>query len=516
MKKNTKLLIGTAIGVAVLAAALTVVLMLPSRDTDIKVEDNNAILLYDKTALTPEDITVRNEGGEYQLLCYEVVQPVSKEEESSEDSSIPVLNASELEEDSKDATEEHILLYTMQEYPTETLSRTMTDNLAEECRYMAASKLIDKSGIRYGEYGLDQPRAEAKIVFSDNSSVRLQFGKEAPDNMGVYLRYNEDPNVYLVPSNLVEMFFVEKLQMFEKKLTAGLGDNLVQEVTVSGTGYPQELQITKNDTNAISGTYVMKQPYRASITDSQVQNLANGFYSFSAAEVAAVGVKESDLSKYGLDQPYQKLSMKLDNDKVSTIIAGQKDQDGKIYLTTPKNTIVYRMNAEDIPWYGVEKSYFLTSGILEANENAIDTMTVRQNGKEDVYRFEREYKVSDNYMDNVISNVYLGKEKLNIQYVLYYIADLSGIRRQDKAPGSLDGSKEIFSVKYTYIKDSPLTDTLTLYETSDKKIIAVLNGNIEGFINAGYARELMQQTEALRQNEFVYEMEQPEQSSSAS
>ena len=440
MKKNTKLLIGAAAGVGILGAVLAVVLFLPSQNHEIKVEDNNTILLYDKSSLIPDDITIKNESGEYELMCFDYTQPAATDESSS--------SGSQDGEVSQEMVT--ILTYTMQDYDTEPLSRTMTDNLASECRYMAATKLIDKSGSRYAEYGLEKPRAEAVIYFSDNSKVTLRFGSNAPDNMGVYLTMDDNPNVYLVPGNMVEMFFVEKLQMFDKQLTGEMGEGTLKELTISGSGYPEELTVTANDTNANAGIYVMKHPCRVSCEDSRVLNLAGSFFGISATRVAAVAVTEKDYPQYGLDTPYQTVNLSLSDGTKLTLYASEKDKDGMCYLTSPSKTMIYQMSTDELSWYGVEPDDLRTDGVLVPDPAHIKAMTISRKGITDRYLFQREEKLSEKYEENIITKVTLNGTQLDIQNVLNFLSNMELITCHEETPQNLDGCTLVCSIKLQY------------------------------------------------------------------
>ena len=512
MKKTTKLLIGAAAAVGILGVVLAVVLAIPSQNHEIKVEDNNTILLYDKSSLIPDDIVVKNESGEYELMCFDYAQPVSKEESVSE--AAPASDASDSSEESQTSEETTVILtYTMQDYDTEPLSRTMTDNLAQECRYMAATKLIDKSGSRYEEYGLDKPRAEAAVSFSDNSRVMLRLGKDAPDNMGVYLRINDDPNVYLVPSNMVDMFFVEKLQMFDKQLTGEMGDGTLKELEITGTGYPQKLLVTANDTKANAGLYVLKQPSRLSCQDSSVSLFAGSLFGLSATRVAAVAVTEKDYPAYGLDKPYQSMKLTLTDGKKVTLLASEKDKDGMCYLTSPTKTIIYQMSTEDLSWYGADADTFRTDGVLAVDSRYVDVMTITRKGIVDRYLFQREEKLSENYEDNIVTKVSHNGILLDMQNVLYFMTNTEGVTAKDEKPKSLDDCTLLMSIRFEYSDNSPYEDKLELYETADGRTVAVLNDSIEGYTDDAYVDELLEQAKQLASGLEVPLLAKEEQSS---
>ena len=99
MKKNIQFIIFSAAIVLVLVAALIVVLNIPETDdSGEKIDSGSDILLYDKTGLDAEEITVKNSSGEYVLigfnyaeqassLGYESSAAESSDEESSSSSS---------------------------------------------------------------------------------------------------------------------------------------------------------------------------------------------------------------------------------------------------------------------------------------------------------------------------------------------------------------------------------------------------------------------------------------------
>ena len=202
MKKNTKIIISMSSVIVVLGIVLGVILAQPSENSSENTNENTDILLLDKSSLDVDDVTIKNASGEYQILGYKYSEEVKADEEIS-------------------------MFYTMQGYENTLMSKYMTDNLVKECQTVAATRVIDKSGKKYGDYGLDKPSVEVKVIYSDNSKVNMYFGNEAPDKSGVYCRIDGNKNVYLVNSASVDMFFIDKLQLFDKQLT-GLMEDIEQ------------------------------------------------------------------------------------------------------------------------------------------------------------------------------------------------------------------------------------------------------------------------------------------------
>ncbi len=502
MKKNTKLLIGSAIGVGILGAALAVVLMLPSQNEQIEVVNDDAILLFDKQNLEPEDITVKNESGEYQLLGYQYKTYVSQKASESKTSSAASSETAN-DNDEEDEDDKIKMIYTMQDHPNETLSKTLTDSLYEECCYMAATKIIDRSGNNYKEYGLDSPRAEISVIYSDNSSIQMQLGNEAPDNMGVYFKLGENKNVYLVPANLVDVFFVDKLQMFDKNISSVLDEkSFISGLEVKGQGYKNELIVSENKTKTNSGKYIMDKPYRASCSDERVRAIGESLYGFEGTEIAAVEATEEDIKKFGLDKPFEQITAKADDDTYVTIVASEKDSEGKCYLMNPTQTKIFRMDVSELEWYGIGKNDLLTDAILSPDLNHINTMNIAFGENDFKYVFKYEEAVGMDYTENIITTVYLGGIQVNYSNVSQYLYNLGGLKNSDDVAKKPDGSREIFSIELTF-NETEDTDCLKLYRTSDNKTIAVLNDQPGIYVDSEYADKVIEQAKLVPEKNLI-------------
>ena len=509
MKKNTKLLIGSTVCVGLLGAALAVVLMLPSESEQITTTDNNTILLYDKQDLYAEDITVKNSGGEYHLLGYDIssMEAPSSEEESEMETSAGIIsipaedestnNSADSSDDSSDESSDSNndinMVYTMQDYEDETLAKTLTDNLCRECRYMAATQIIDKSGNKYSEYGLDKPKATVSAVFSDDSEVKLYLGIDAPENKGVYMRMEGDKNVYLVHSSLVDMFFVEKLQMFDHTVTENLGDDRSPTgLSIEGTGYKDSINIKLNDTKINFSKYLMTLPYRASCNDSNVDNITDMLYNITGKEIAAVGVKDSELTSYGLDKPYQTITCTTSDDNSLTLIASKTDKDGICYVKNSKNSKVFKIDSSELEWYGVKQTDLMSEILLYDDLSLVKTSDIEAGGKTYEYIFNTIYKTNETYDDISVTNIsYNGKNIDYANFQNFYLA-LQEIKRTTDVPKTIDGCNEILRFTLNFnTESSDNSDTLSFYRGSDGKTIAVLNGHIQCFADSEYVDSLI-------------------------
>ena len=483
MKKNLKLLALMAACVVVLVGAMIVVLNLPENEEVVETSSSDAILIFDKSSLIAEDITVSNESGEYNLLGFDYSEAVSGDEAS-------------------ESSGESTIIYTMQEYENQTLSKTMTDSLAEQCVYMAALKVVDKSGERDSEYGLDNPRATVSVVYSDNSEVKMYIGNDAPDNKGVYFKMDGKKTVYLVQENMINMFLVDKLQMFVKELSSSFDtDETIQTVKLSGSFYDTDVYIKPIDNNANYCNFVMDTPYRAICDNDFFEGFGESFYGMRSSTVIAVDVTEDDIKEYGLDNPYIEAEITASDDTGVHILASEADSNNNCYIMASGASIIYQMSIDDLIWYEVTYRDFLSNSIVVPNMQNLIDVDISVDGQEYHYDITHTKTINETY-DEIISNevIYNG-EKITYSNMSTFINNVTGITRGYTSPESIEDCTKIFSIKYTFDGDDALTDILELYKTSDNQTVAVLNGNIEGYTDSEYAENVIQQVSEIAQSE---------------
>lgn len=500
MKKNIRLIVFIGVIVLLLSGALAIVLNLPENDdSGEKIDTSLDILLYDKTALDAEEITVKFSDDEYKLVGISYADQVSEAAEESSDTS----ESSENLRVNKDAEVVHIYMhYTMQDYENMELSRTMTDQLAYQCSYVTATKLVDKTGRKDSEYGLDNPVSTVTTVFSDNSVETLYIGNTAPDNQGIYVRHDGSDNVYLMQIDSVNMFLIKKLQMFEKTLTGEFDmdneDNSITEVSITGTGYKDPISIDSKVSTTIASTYKMYSPYREVCAKGVVESFGESLYGMEGSEIVAAEVKDEDKKEFGLDKPYMKVKVKAADGTSVTMLASESDDDGNCYVMTEGGLIICKMPVEDVKnWYGVNYKDFLALTYLIPNLNNLESLTINYNGSETKFDVKHEVVINDLLEETLNTEVKQGKKKINYANFSTFINNVSGLSRKDMDIENLDGFEEEASFIFVYEGDEGLTDTLVIYRNEDGERAVVLNDVIEGTTYGEYADKLYEQIDKI-------------------
>ncbi len=506
MKKNTKLIIACAACVAVLSAGLAVAVNLPSEKEETeKTNNSDTILLFDKTDVDVDEITVTNESGTYELLGYKYSESLNDESsaESSAASAESSEESSEISTDPKDSEVE--IIYTMQDYPEEHLEKSLTDNIVNQCNYMAAERIVDKSGKKYAEYGLDKPLITVTVTFSDNSTEKMYIGNEAPDNKGVYLRLDGNQNVYLVQASMVNTFAYEKMQLFDHSISPSYDDNYkITSVDLSGKKFGNEISISNEQNGITNSGYIMYQPYREIVNSTFVSDYGESLFGIDGTKVEAVRVTDKELKKYGLDEPYMEIKVTSEDATEINVIVSEADKDGKFYIAGKGETKIFSMNTDRVDWYDVSYADFLDDMIINPLHDTLVSAEISCNGQDYLYTYEHTTAVNKKYEETeIISAIYNGKA-IDISNLQLFINNLKGIRRNLSAPKSLDGCKEVFSMTFTFdIDGEKATDNIKLYTSSDNQYIIVLNGHIEAYTDSEYAKELIKQVPLIPSTERI-------------
>lgn len=512
MKKNITIIIIAAVIVAALAGAMIFVLNIPHTEESGVSSDTLDILLYDKTSVKPEEITVKNSGGEYTLVGFDYTKDLEELSEQLKDAS-----EEESSQVSQNKRREEVssvkinMSYTMQGLEMLELNKDATDALAYQVSYVTALQLIDKTGTKYKEYGLDKPKVTVEVTFSDSTQKKLYLGNDAPNDMGTYFRMEDNPNVYLVSSENVLSFKVEKLQMLNKTITKGFDYDSDKDVTItalsiSGTGYEKPLVIDNKSSISMDSEFKMRSPYLMPCGKEAVQAFGRTMYGMEGTEVAAAQITDEDKKKFGLDNPYMNIKVESSDDTSVCLFVSKAEKDGSCYIMSDGGKIIFKMNKSDVEgWYGVEYDKFRTVYFVYPNTDRMDKAVITAGGNTAVYNITHNRQENDLLEEFTITTVKTGTKP--VEYVDFhtFIQNIGGLERTGVEIKSDEGFEEVFSAQLSYSGDDgeKAEDKLVLKKGKDGSYIVVLNDRVEGYTDREYAQSLIAQVDKIQQKGMV-------------
>lgn len=207
------------------------------------------------------------------------------------------------------------------------------------------------------EYGLDAPSVKAEINFKDNTNAVINIGKATTDSEFNYAMVDGGDGIYLVSSLVASRYNYTLNDLVSKEVTS---INPVQilyvdvkqrdreeiEVEYKEEGEGNVANLASYGMQALT----MHKPMSgAAVYPTNLQStILEKATSFALSDV--VEVKPSDLSKYGLDNPYLQISLKDANGSFSYKIGNAVD-DNSYYCMVDDRNVVYTVNKELITPY---------------------------------------------------------------------------------------------------------------------------------------------------------------------
>ena len=154
------------------------------------------------------------------------------------------------------------------------------------------------------EYGLDAPSNTITVTMEDDEKEVLQVGEENTSTGQYYVKKNgDDSTIYVVESSVVEPFMKELYDYAQADTFPTIDSSTISRISVDESGSSYEL--VKNDQ---TGTWNVESEENTEGADSaKASSLASTFSSMSYGKF--VNYNCEDLSEYGLDEPYAKITV---------------------------------------------------------------------------------------------------------------------------------------------------------------------------------------------------------------
>lgn len=212
------------------------------------------------------------------------------------------------------------------EYP---IIQDSVNTLASSFQNMEAARKLGK-GDALDDYGLKNPAYTVSVKEKDGGTTTFYIGNAAGENY--YLTVDDKSTIYTVSSDIVA------------SLTASLDDYIQKDTfpTLS-TGNLKKVVVTQNG---------KKKTYKS---DNDIDAIAGGLGTFSFGDCENYSVKESELTKYGLDKD-SRITVDItykdtENDnkkKTITLYIGSKDDSGDYYYVKPGDSDMVYLGDTDV------------------------------------------------------------------------------------------------------------------------------------------------------------------------
>lgn len=177
------------------------------------------------------------------------------------------------------------------------------DSIVRTISSLQYTRKIPPGSMTDQEMGLDEPTATITIEHEDGQAT-LRVGGKALLKEHTYVRLDGDSAVYLVTANL-EQTLDKQLKDFRKAELVSFKYGEAKAYRIVRRDPPQDLSLIKQD----GGDWVIESPIKTRAERGEASDLVTTLTSLRAEEF--VDDDPQDLAKYGLDDPYLRITVTL-------------------------------------------------------------------------------------------------------------------------------------------------------------------------------------------------------------
>lgn len=482
MKKNTKIILGSVIGLAVLGAAtLALVLTQPKDDTaDSGTSSDTSVSITDYETDDISTLTIKNESGEY------TINRLGKEKWGID--SIP-----------------------------EALANSSSYSTAmSSAGGMSAKQVVEENATDLAKYGFDNPTATVKMTFKDNKAedITCLIGIKYEGENSWYVKTDKSNTVYLVANSGVSFAMNNELSYVNKSTLIASFDSendTVNRIRIERKDLEKDIVLDKlpeETEKEFSSTYVgyAMSSHNGILADDELdKNVVYGLYGISASDVFAVSPTDEQKKQAGLDDPDCTVTMVSNEDTVTKLTIGsavytvtKNDETGEeiktitgYYGMLSDKDAIYVFSPDSLPWLTATPEGMLYKLFLTPYIYYLDGVTIY-----DSDRKAYDFKITGDADDS--SFTYDGKEVDSAKFKSFYQYLLSAYAEQIYIEDLTDDNKFIAGVTYDHREEGKENDVVEFYASeSDRTCIIVVNGDVRYKVRQIYATRLLENLNAL-------------------
>lgn len=240
-------------------------------------------------------------------------------------------------------------------------NQNLVNTVAERLAGINASMLVEENAKDLSLYGLDKPY-KTTVTMQDNTAYSFLMGDEVPTGSSYYFAKEGSNDVYIVGYSYKNAFRYEFKDLVVKEVLGDLDTSLLNYVYIKQKDRPL-IELSKPGDAALDtyemwhslSLWKMTSPYampRGIATNDKWEELTNGLTTFKSSVRNYIATDVSDLSIYGLDEPWLELNIGDSNGGKMHIYLGNtcKDDDG-IYFIQEGSKSIYTISPSAIEPY---------------------------------------------------------------------------------------------------------------------------------------------------------------------
>lgn len=401
-------------------------------------------------------------------------------------------------------------VYTLVGYEDAPLASGQPDAVANDAAAVTTTNIVDITGANPQEYGLTEPRATAKVTFTNGNERTITVGNEAPGSTGVYIMVNGDKAIYLVNVESVDSFLYKVTSLLDTTVTSTseADDGAIPtKVTISGSNFTDTLEFVQNDDETVSSAYYkMTAPTTGFANVTNCSTVLESLRSVTADEVLAFKPSKDNLKAEGinLDKPYAELNAKFSDTTVHLYGSKPYEQDetSMVKIYNPDTKMLYALTTSKALWVTTSYEDMRYEYVIKSDMDYIKNIEIKAGDKAYSFDISKETK-TDSEGNETTSTVVKNKDKTidSSKFETFFI-NLESAEVNSIKSGNVSGTADL-TVKITYNNDKS-AETFTFYKGDTGKYNFSDNGKtIVGDVFDTYVTSIIDDVALIAQNKTV-------------
>ncbi|MCL2266465.1 MAG: DUF4340 domain-containing protein [Treponema sp.] len=355
-------------------------------------------------------------------------------------------------------------------------------------------------------FGLAPPAASLGIMTDNGQDFTLDIGYIAADN-NMYVKRGGSAGVYLAYYFDVSVFLYSIYDLVDTGITPNAqkdkDDILIFDKIILGGSAREEIVIVKNDSyghlmNLNLSPYRIIAPLNVSVSmeHEDVYESLFGMYAgrFTAKVSDNINTRLSELDSYGLLRPWSTLELIVGGISYRVLFS-KPDANGLVYIYREGTPFVYESSASAFPWLEVTHFELMDKMVILPFIDSVSSVEIKNAGRTVTFSITGEQnrlavKSGDTVIDTGNFRVFY-QNLVTARYDEYNDVPVNTL------------TSPFLEIVYHYRDGTKAADTVSFYETAQRRVLTSLNKGRAHFTYSVYTDQLLSDLQRILSGERV-------------
>ena len=380
-------------------------------------------------------------------------------------------------------------------------------------------------------YGFGKPYSVLKVELNDGGGYKVTVGSVSPDKSGRYINISGDGDfkkhektAYLVDTSVINCVgnsLLNSVNMISAPAITSSGENdeyfdsgeLIKfdELLIGGRLHKNTIKVICPSDDLSLLSYMIEEPNEQAANDESVNSIlgiVGGVYNSGAY---VLDYKNSDIKKYGLDNPYLTYYIKVGDRYIDMKISELQDDGYYAYTVNYSNdggktvvdkNIIYKLNAEGYEYFELKSEEIFFEKLFIEYVKYVESMSVTVSG-EPTHTFTLDHEEGNEAHFTVTTEK--GKEIDDDEFCYYYARLLYLTALENDDTDYAVGDDFVIKFKISYTTEGKADDEIVIYpyDKNVRRYVYKLNGNGTALVSKTLVEDLINCLEPLASGKSI-------------